>query len=133
MMVPAPQVQGLSKKRPALLKAIFQSLEHAKTDAPLRRTHVPIARERDQSVMALKEQLMREIQQLQAENRSLTQLNSFLNDKNDVMEEMLQSLKDDGQGGEIVSRLMRGGADQQSIPDSATQAMPQQLDVNAGL
>ncbi|KAL8671430.1 MAG: hypothetical protein Q9168_004059 [Polycauliona sp. 1 TL-2023] len=85
---------------------------------------------------ALKEQLIREIQQLQAENRSLTQQNSFLSDRNDVMKGSLQSLKDDGQVGELVSRLVNA-ENHQAILDLVTQApamitappaAPQQLD-----
>ncbi|KAL8998726.1 MAG: hypothetical protein Q9169_002281 [Polycauliona sp. 2 TL-2023] len=84
---------------------------------------------------ALKEQLMREIQRLQAENRSLTQRNSFLGDKNDVMEGILQSLKDNEQVGTLVSRLVHGD-NHEAILDLVTQtpilidtplAAPQQL------
>ncbi|CAL8578161.1 hypothetical protein XPA_003963 [Xanthoria parietina] len=89
---------------------------------------------------ALKEQLMREIRHLQAENRSLTRRNTFLGNmlgyKSDTMEGILQSLEDYEPGGEVVSRLVggqntlsnSGWVAQAPASGGALPATPQQLD-----
>lgn len=57
---------------------------------------------------ALKEELMGEIQHLRNENQHLTQLNTDLGNRNELLEEIFRSLEDDTQRQEVVCRLKRG-------------------------
>lgn len=55
-----------------------------------------------------KEQMVREIQRLQKKNESLEEEKDNLGEKNDWIEMIMSSLKEDGQGTEIIRRLKQG-------------------------
>lgn len=59
-----------------------------------------------------KEQMVREIQRLQRKNEHLEEEKDSLGEKNSWIEKIMCSLKDDGQGIEIISRLKRGESHQ---------------------
>ena len=59
-----------------------------------------------------KEQMIREIQRLQRKNEYLEEEKDNLGEKNSWIEQIIASLKDDGQGTEIISRLKRGESHQ---------------------
>ena len=52
--------------------------------------------------------MVREIQRLQRKNESLEEEKDTLDEKNSWVEQIVQSIKDDDQGPEIISRLKRG-------------------------
>lgn len=55
-----------------------------------------------------KEQMVREIQRLQRKNESLEEEKDNLGEKNDRIEQIMLSLKEDGHGTEIIRRLKQG-------------------------
>ena len=55
-----------------------------------------------------KEQMIREIQRLQRKNEDLEEEKDTLGEKNSWIEQIISSLKENGQGPEIISRLKRG-------------------------
>ena len=55
-----------------------------------------------------KEQMIREIHRLQRKNEHLEEQNDLLGEKNLWVEQIMQSLKTDGHGGEIIYRLKQG-------------------------
>lgn len=57
---------------------------------------------------AAKDQMMSEINRLRLENQHLVQQNSALIEKNDMLENVVQSLKNDKRGHDIIRRLKRG-------------------------
>ena len=56
--------------------------------------------------------MIREIQRLQRKNEYLEEEKDTLDEKNGWIEQIIRSLKDDGQGSEIISRLKRGESHQ---------------------
>lgn len=52
--------------------------------------------------------MIREINRLQRQNKSLDQQNDSLRTKNDWIEQIMRALKNDDQGAEIIQRLKRG-------------------------
>ena len=56
--------------------------------------------------------MIREIQRLQRKNEYLEEEKETLDEKNGWIEQIIRSLKDDGQGSEIISRLKRGESHQ---------------------
>lgn len=65
---------------------------------------------------AAKDQMLGEINRLRIENQHLVQQNSALGEKNDMLESVIRSLKNDRQSHEIIRRLKRGD-DHQSIAE----------------
>ena len=60
-----------------------------------------------------KEQMIREIQRLQRKNEDLEEEKDTLGEKNSWIEQIIHSLKENGQGPEIISRLKRGESHRQ--------------------
>ncbi len=60
-----------------------------------------------------KEQMIREIQRLQRKNEDLEEEKDTLGEKNSWIEQIIGSLKENGQGPEIISRLKRGESHRQ--------------------
>lgn len=60
-----------------------------------------------------KEQMIREIQRLQRKNEDLEEEKDTLGEKNSWIEQIIHSLKENGQGPEIISKLKRGDSHRQ--------------------
>lgn len=70
--------------------------------------HVPESCHYEVHAKTAKEQMIREIQRLQRKNEYLEEVKDSLGEKNGWIEQIMRSLKNDGQGNEIIGRLKRG-------------------------
>lgn len=70
--------------------------------------HVPDSCHYEIHAKTAKEEIIREIQRLQRKTESLEEEKNSLWEKNSWIEQVMRSLKDDGQGLEIIAKLKRG-------------------------
>ena len=73
-----------------------------------------------------KEQMVREILRLQTKTKQLEGVNNTLEEKNNWFESIMASLKDDGHGSEIISRLKQGKS-HEAIAHWLGRPLPQEI------